>query len=523
MTHEGPLERPKDSSAGAAPGPIGPPAVPARRSAARPGWGSAGRSSPPSGARTTEPDDEGSREDLADQAIKTAPPWLFSAAFHMCVLILLGLYLLPSRTDSEISLEAEIYAEQLGDQLDFDSPAMGDEHDEESEPVITPKDLAEVEDPFAAPPEMETFAEGVMATSTIDAPQIGMALTGRSEGRKPGFLRDYGGTKTTEDAVLLGLKWLAKQQNKRSGAWSLTGPYRDGGSNENDAAATAMALLAFLGNGHTHQGKTVYTGNVERGLKWLLGQQDSDGCFFQGQFHSHRFYSQAQCTIVVCEALAMTKDESLRPAAKRAVAYLLDCQSELGGWRYSPRQDGDVSVTGWVVMALQSARMAGIEVPYENLQRVGRFLDSVALEEGSRYCYQNGWEATPAMTAEALLCRQYLGWPREEKRLARGVEWLTSSENLVNYQTNRNVYYWYYAAQVLHHLGGKPWERWNKVMRQEVPAHQVKRGSEAGSWDPWNQSSYDMSGGRLYVTCLSIYMLEVYYRHLPLYSGVYRR
>src|SRR3990172_6129279 len=104
MTHEGPLERPKDSSAGAAPGPIGPPAVPARRSAARPGWGSAGRSSPPSGARTTEPDDEGSREDLADQAIKTAPPWLFSAAFHMCVLILLGLYLLPSRTDSQISL-----------------------------------------------------------------------------------------------------------------------------------------------------------------------------------------------------------------------------------------------------------------------------------------------------------------------------------------------------------------------------------------------------------------------------------
>jgi len=27
--------------------------------------------------------------------------------------------------------------------------------------------------------------------------------------------------------------------------------------------------------------------------------------------------------------------------------------------------------------------------------------------------------------------------------------------------------------------------------------------------------------GRLYVTVLSIYMLEVYYRHLPIYANVY--
>ncbi|MBN1591288.1 MAG: hypothetical protein JW888_17380, partial [Pirellulales bacterium] len=99
--------------------------------------------------------------------------------------------------------------------------------------------------------------------------------------------------------------------------------------------------------------------------------------------------------------------------------------------------------------------------------------------------------------------------------------WLTMRENLIDYENRQNVYYWYYAAQVMHHMEGDPWRRWNKVMRQEVPAHQVKRGAEAGSWAPWNQSSYDVNGGRLYVTCLSIYMLEVYYRHLPLYTNVY--
>lgn len=472
----------------------------------------------PGDSRTEPP-----HEDLTEQAIKTAPPWLLSAAFHMSVLIVLALLLLPSRPDSQIAIEAHIYADQLGDQLDFISPLSGDDKDESREPIVTPKHPLEVENPFAAPPKMDVLAEGQAGSPAIDAPRIGLALSGRTEGMKRSLRGRYGGTDVTEAAVLLGLKWLSRQQNQRTGAWSLTGPYRDGANAENDSAATAMALLAFLGNGHTHERSDRYKTNVQRGLKWLLAQQDNDGCFFNGRLSSHRFYTQAQCTIVVCEALAMTRDESLREPAKRAVAYLIDCQSPQGGWRYSPRQDSDVSVTGWVVMALQSARMAGLEVPYDCLRRVEQYLDSVGLENGSRYVYQTGWPVTPSMTAEALLCRQYLGWPRDDQRLVKGVQWLTLPENLINYQTGRNVYYWYYAAQVMHHMEGEPWQRWNEVMRREVPKHQIARGAEAGSWDPWDQSAHDLSGGRLYVTCLSIYMLEVYYRHLPIYSGVYGR
>lgn len=484
------------------------------------------RPSEPSNTAPAEPGrprPDGPPEDLAEQAIKTAPPWLVSAVFHMSVLIVLGVLLLPTRSESRISLEAHIYADRLGDQLDFDSPLPGDDKLENEEPVITPQDLPEVADPFAAPPKLEMTPEGNMAASTIDAPQIGMALAGRSEGMRQMLHGRYGGTRLTEAAVQLGLKWLARQQNKRTGAWSLTGPYRDGTTTRNDAAATAMALLAFLGSGHTHQRPGAYKGNVERGLKWLLSEQDRDGGFFRGDVHGHRFYTNAQATIVICEALAMTRDASLREPAQRAVKYLIDCQSPQGGWRYSPRQDSDVSVTGWVVMALQSARMAGIEVPYDCFRNIERFLDSVAMEGGSRYVYQNGWPVTPAMTAEALLCRQYLGWARDDERLVKGVEWLTMPENLVNYDTSPNVYYWYYAAQVMHHMEGEPWKKWNEAMRREVPKHQVTKGAEAGSWSPSDQSSFDLRGGRLYVTCLSIYMLEVYYRHLPIYSGVYPR
>jgi hypothetical protein len=118
------------------------------------------------------------------------------------------------------------------------------------------------------------------------------------------------------------------------------------------------------------------------------------------------------------------------------------------------------------------------------------------------------------MTAEALLCRQYLGWKRDDPRLIEGADYLLSNPIDLG---DKNVYYWYYATQVLHHLGGERWNQWNRVMRQVIPADQERSGKEQGSWSP-RDDEWGNSAGRLYQTCLSIYLLEVYYRHLPLYK-----
>jgi hypothetical protein len=82
----------------------------------------------------------------------------------------------------------------------------------------------------------------------------------------------------------------------------------------------------------------------------------------------------------------------------------------------------------------------------------------------------------------------------------------------------QSYYYWYYATQVMHHVGGAAWEEWNTAMREQLPAVQVQAGPETGSWPPGGRM-HDQMGGRLYATCMAVYCLEVYYRHLPIYES----
>ena len=473
------------------------------------------------------PEDESNRTDVATFVVEHSPAWLVSMVFHLLMVIIMGMIVYVNIPQKPIQLHAEtIYAEKLGDQLLLDAPGLPDVPTTVEDVTITPESLPPVDDPYAVPDKfLDIRPDGTTAVSDLPASQIGMALTGRQEGsaRRKGLLGRFGGTALTEAAVNKGLEWLARNQ-RRDGSWSLSGPYADGVSqiSENEAAATAMALLAFQGAGHTHkEGK--FRTNVARGWKWLLQQQDGNGCFFQSGGFNHRFYTQGLCSIAVCELYGMTKDPKYREPAQSAVDYCLRSQSAEGGWRYAPNADSDVSVTGWIVMGLQSARMAGLKVPKENLLRVERYLDAVAQRDGAYYPYQRGDDVRLSMTAEALLMREYLGWRRDDLRLVSGIDWITSPENLIDFDKNRDIYYWYYATQAAHHIEGDYWKRWNAVMRQALPEQQVPRGKEAGSWDP-NKPTVDQwanHGGRLYVTCLSIYMLEVYYRHLPIYSSVY--
>jgi hypothetical protein len=285
-----------------------------------------------------------------------------------------------------------------------------------------------------------------------------------------------------------------------------------------DTAATGLGLLPMLGAGYIHTKPSRYSENVRRGLEYLVAHQSPEGeLFLEGGFN-YRFYSHAIAAMALCEAYGLSKDPKLQVPAQRAVNFIAKNQSADGGWRYAPGDAGDTSVIGWQIFALRSAKLAGLEVPQRTIAGCRAYLDIAAVDpKKTLYSYLPGQPEKPTMTAEALLCRQYLGWTSDHTSLRQGAGHVYRDLTMSN---ERNIYYWYYATQLLHNLGGKEWVSWNKHVRDGLVAMQIADdGCDRGSWSPVLPQRDRWGGqiGRHYVTALSLLTLEVYYRWLPLY------
>ena len=143
-------------------------------------------------------------------------------------------------------------------------------------------------------------------------------------------------------------------------------------------------------------------------------------------------------------------------------------------------------------MALKSASMAYLNVPQDTIRKAGYFLDSVQTENGSLYGYTSAGRGS-ATSAIGLLCRMYMGWKHENPALIQGVQILSEAGPSLDDSgpPRNNMYYNYYATQVLHHYGGYEWVKWNGAMRDYLDrARRPSRGTprEAGisrgpTWD----------------------------------------
>ncbi len=363
-----------------------------------------------------------------------------------------------------------------------------------------------------------------------DAIGLRQMFRSRQDESKAELIMRYSG-KTKEEAteqlkaIHRGLVWLADHQHP-DGYWSFKKFYGEKGKSisgkggvENNAGATGFALLPFLGDGKTHA-EGEFQSSVGKGLQWLMEQQTKEGDFCPKAGNNTHMYSHAIAAIAMCEAYGMTRDPKLRDSAQRAIDLIVNAQNKkLGGWRYKPdSKDCDTSVVGWQVMALKSGQMAGLNVPQAPFPLVDKWLRSVEGqgENIGRFAYQ-GRNFTPTMTAEGLLCLQYLGADQNDKRLLAGADYLL--EHLPSEKkkgNNNNSYYWYYGTQVMFHLGGQRWERWSDAQQDMLMRTQKTEGPESGTWDPKDQ--WENKGGRLFGTSLRVLMLEIDYRHLPLYE-----
>jgi hypothetical protein len=343
--------------------------------------------------------------------------------------------------------------------------------------------------------------------------KIGGGYEGRTAVARDRLAAARGGSLASERAVEQGLVWLAAHQ-RDDGGWSFdlrgskcAGQCSHAGSHQSTTAATALALLAYLGAGQTHRAGE-HQAVVDRGLAYLISRivPSSRGADLQ----EGTMYAQGLATVALCEAYALTSDPQLREPAQQAIDFIANVQHPLGGWRYFPGQPGDTTVLGWQLMALQSGRLAGLQIPEQTLPRAQEFLDRVQGNEGATYGYQaSGDAATPS--AVGLLGRMYHGWQRNDDRLRRGVDRLVARGPDL-----QDLYFTYYATQVLHHYDGPQWQTWNHQLRDRLVAQQAQQGHAAGSWH--TPDYHTVAGGRLCDTALAIMILEVYYRHMPLYG-----
>jgi hypothetical protein len=327
------------------------------------------------------------------------------------------------------------------------------------------------------------------------------------------------------------LAWLAKQQ-RADGSWVFD--VKEDTKKE-VVAATGLALLPFLAAGETHKSGQRYQKTVRSGLEYLIKCCPTAGAN-AGKFSgAGNMYAQAIGTVAICEAYGMTRDKALLlPTCQAAINYIQRAQGANGSWGYQAGNAGDTSIVGWQIQALQAARLSkDIVVDKRVIDNAIRFLNlASAGARKSVYGYNDNSNAQPgtALTSVGLLCRYYIdGWGPDNGGMAEGVQGLMkrSPNPDGTWKTVPDMYFYYYATQVVHFFEGEEWKQWNEGSKQKdgtrkggmrdlmIASQNTKPGANEGSWDP-EAGFIGRQCGRLGTTSLCLLTLEVYYRHLPL-------
>jgi hypothetical protein len=418
------------------------------------------------------------------------------------------------------------------------------------------------------------------APAPASAPAPAPAAPGKTTSRRP---YASGGTHL---ALERGLCWLSRHQDE-TGRWSgatcakaclAVDPKSKGCqpetalelrlySTQADVGLTSLALLAFIRAGQGEDSTeviedpvnkhrlTIGTDVVRKGLQWVVSQQRPDGSFSDdGTFF---LYNEAVATLMLCEAYALGRREELRVPAQKAVAYLCKAQkpnptdpTRRWGWRYLPAgtedfardediypTDADMSVTGWMVMALKSAKAAGLEVPQASLDGALDFTrwstaqsglvgylgpDSAGLPilgENDYFVYHLGTMSSIGMCVGLALTQD-----AEDPFLAAAAERLVLDLPAAGTDPAHpqiDYYYWYYGALALNQFDGpdgvrrpsKYSQAWNKVMTDTIIGLQdrTKGACSFGGWMRPDRWSYGF--GPVYTTAISVLGLEVCYRY----------
>ena len=308
-------------------------------------------------------------------------------------------------------------------------------------------------------------------------------------------------TPELERAVTRGLAYLASVQND-DGSFGR-------GRFSRHVGITALCGIAFLADGHL-PGRGRYGDNVAKALEYVLRSSEESGLLAvensTGPMYGHGF-----AALFLGEVYGMNpQDTRVRDALVRAVQLIVNSQNDEGGWRYNPvPYDADVSVTICQVMAMRSARNAGIKVPKETIDAAVRYVRECQNADGGfRYMRVSGASAWPR-SAAGVATLFYAGI-YEDDSIARALDYLARTAPPGSGGPMIQPYYFYghyYAVQAMYLAGGDWWAQWWPGIRDEL----VRLQSEDGSW-------VDHQSGNAYATAMALVVAQMPKRYLPIFQ-----
>lgn len=319
----------------------------------------------------------------------------------------------------------------------------------------------------------------------------------------------HGVTPATREAIVRGLRWLAGRQ-------TADGAFGDRGAYARNVGVAALCGTAFLCAGGF---RSRWAGVVARCTGYLLSRAQPGGFIVEEEVRTHGpMYGHGFAVAYLSQVFGASEGDGSVPAGSAAVAavlrkgveLILSAQDERGAWRYTPfPEDSDVSVTTCQLIALLSARTAGISVPREAIDRAMEFVVSCQNPDGGfRYRVQDPPESLWPRSAAAVVALAQAG-QGGGAAVRRGVRYLEQGPRSTPLPRQAEYFYYgrFYEAQVAWREGAAAWGRWFPAVRGELLGMQ---GGDGGWSDP--------QIGDEYATAMALIVLQMPENIVPMFS-----
>jgi hypothetical protein len=283
-----------------------------------------------------------------------------------------------------------------------------------------------------------------------------------------------------------GLKWLADQQNKRTGNW-------EGPGGQYPITMTAIAGTALLCEGSTvREGK--YSKNIKKARDWLMSKCQPNGMVgnpnIPGEAGRYMYGHGFGLMFLACcygEETDVDVRRKLEDILVRACKFTYEAQTNRGGWGYLSAKDGnnfdEGSVTITQVQGLRAARNAGIKVPPDVIKKAQKYLkDSTGSDGGIIYSLAHGagGGGRPPLTAAAIAC----GFSTGDYNSEYVKKWFKFCEEkiplLKGARFGHDEYTHYYYGQAIYLLGD---EGHSKLFG--------KKGGDHLDWKKYREATFD--------------------------------